>query len=251
MTGFELTQSGRFLGGRLRLAQGQGGHRAGADAALLASATPRDLDGLLVDVGAGAGAVGLSAALLAPAARIGLVEIEPRACALARENIGANGLEGRAVVFEADLFDAVARRAVGLKNESAEAVLTNPPYLAQGRSRASPDARRALAHTAAAPLADWARAALALLASGGSFVMIHRADALAECLAAVEGRLGGIALLPIAPRETAAATRVLLRGVKGSKAPFRLCPPLVLHQADGAFTPVADAIFRGQAAAPF
>lgn len=235
----------------MRLAQGEGGHRAGADAALLASATPRNLGGLLLDVGAGAGAVGLSAALLAPAARIGLIELEPGACALARENVAANGLERRAVVFEADLFDAAVRRAAGLENESAEAVLTNPPYLAPGKSRVSPDARRALAHVRRAPLADWTRAALALLAPGGVFAMIHRADALTECLTAIEGRLGGIALLPVAPREAAVATRVLLRGVKGSKAPLRLCPPLALHQANGAFTPLADAIFRGEAVAPF
>ncbi len=239
-----------FLNGRLLLKQGEGGHRAGADAILLASATPRDAAGLLLDVGAGAGAVGLAAALLAPRARVGLVEIEPQACAMARGNIARNALCERAQVFEADLFDAAARRAAGLANEGACVVLTNPPYLDPARARVSPDPRRALAHVGAAPLADWARAALALLQPGGVFVMIHRADALAPCLATVEGRLGSIALLPIAPRAEEAASRILLWGVKGSKGPLKLCAPLALHEADGAFTPLADAIFRGEAAPP-
>jgi len=56
---------------------------------LLASAIPRDASGLLFDAGAGAGAVGLSAAILAPDIRVGLIELEPQACALARENIFA------------------------------------------------------------------------------------------------------------------------------------------------------------------
>ena len=44
-----------FLGGRLLLAQDEGGHRAGTDAALLVAATPREVNGLLLDVGAGVG----------------------------------------------------------------------------------------------------------------------------------------------------------------------------------------------------
>ncbi|HXY58408.1 MAG TPA: methyltransferase [Methylocystis sp.] len=246
-----MAQGGGFLGGRLRLAQGEGGHRAGADAALLVAAAPRACSGLLLDVGAGAGAVGLSAALLSPSARVGLIEIEPLACRLASRNIADNALEGRARVVEVDLLDPKARRAAGLSNDVADAVLTNPPYLVRGRSRVSPDPRRALAHVGAAPLAEWTRACLALLKSGGIFAMIHRADALAECLRALDGRLGALRLLPVAPRAGEAATRVLLRGVKGSKTPLTLCAPLVLHEEDGAFTPLADAIFRGEAEAPF
>jgi tRNA1(Val) A37 N6-methylase TrmN6 len=240
-----------FLGGRLLLAQDERGHRAGTDAALLAAATPRGTGGLLLDAGAGAGAVGLSAARLAPLAHIGLIEFEFQACERARENIALNGLDARARVFEADLLDAEARRAAGLFPETAQLVLTNPPFFQRGSVRVTPDARKALAHVSAAPLEDWARACLALLAPGGIFVMIHRADALAECLAAVTPRLGGITLLPVAPREGEAATRILLRGIKGSKVPLKLCAPLVLHGQDGGFTPLAEAIHRGEAEAPF
>ncbi|ARN80918.1 methyltransferase [Methylocystis bryophila] len=244
------TRISGFLGGRLQLAQDERGHRVGLDAALLAAATPAAVSGLILDLGAGVGAVGLSAALLAPRARIGLVEIAPAAAALARENIRLNRLEERARVFEADFVDAANRRASGLVYEEADVVLTNPPHHAKGRVRASPDPARALAHVAAVPLADWTRAALALLAPGGSFAMIHRAEALAECLAAMGTKLGGVAILPVSPRDGAAATRVLIRGVKGSKAPLSILPPLILHHSDGAYAPLADAILRGLRPAP-
>jgi tRNA1(Val) A37 N6-methylase TrmN6 len=239
------SQADGFLNGRIELRQADGGHRAGTDAVLLAAATPPDEAGLILDAGAGVGAVGLMAATLAPAASIGLIEIEPGACALARENVAGNGFLERALVFEADLLDPAARRAAGLADEQADLVLTNPPFLAAGRVRKTPDAKRALAHVAAAPLGEWVRCCLALLASGGVFVMIHRADALSECLASVEGRLGGVAVLPVLPRAGEAATRILLRGKKGSKAPLALLAPLVLHEADGRFTERAEAIFRG------
>jgi tRNA1(Val) A37 N6-methylase TrmN6 len=49
------------------------------------------------------------------------------------------------------------------------------------------------------------------------------------------------------PRTDAHAIRVLVSGVKGSKAPPRLLPGLILHEASGAFTPLSAAIHRGEA----
>lgn len=236
-----------FLNGRLHLRQGRGGHRAGTDAVLLAATTPPGEAGPILDVGAGAGAVGLMAALRAPGARVGLVEIDPSAAALARENAAANRLGDRATVYEADLTDPKARRAAGLADEKAALVLTNPPFYEAGRVRTTPDAARALAHVAAVPLGEWVRAAIALLAPGGVFAMIHRAETLADCLAAVAGRLGGVSVLPVLPRAGAPASRILLRGVKGSRAPLALLAPLTLHEADGRFTAAAEQIHRGEA----
>ncbi|MGJ0506424.1 MAG: tRNA1(Val) (adenine(37)-N6)-methyltransferase [Methylocystis sp.] len=223
-----------FLNGRLSLRQGRG-HRAGHDAVLLAATVSPAQSGLVLDIGAGAGAVGLMAAVHAPQATVGLVEIDPESCALARENVASNGFAERVSVHEADVVDARSRRAAGLVDGAAALVLTNPPFHAPGRVRVTPDARRARAHVAAVPLAEWVRGALALLAPGGAFVMIHRADALAECLAAVAGRLGGVSIEPLHARPDAPAIRILLRGVKGSKAPLSLAPSRLI--GDPARTP--------------
>lgn len=242
----DFAASDDFLGGRLRLRQAPRGHRAGTDAVLLAAATPPAATGLILDIGAGAGAVGLMAALRAPAASVGLIEIDPASCALANKNVAMNSLEGRVSVHEADVLSARARRAAGLQDEKAALVLTNPPFHEAGRVRVTPDPDKARAHIARAPLAEWVRACLALLAPAGAFAMIHRADALAECLSSVEGRLGGVTVLPVLPSEGEAATRILLRGVKGSKAALSLLAPLVLHEADGRFTARAEALNSGE-----
>jgi tRNA1(Val) A37 N6-methylase TrmN6 len=240
-----------FLGGRLRLRQTPRGHRAGTDAVLLAAAAPAETAGLLIDAGAGAGAVGLAAALRAPQARIGLVEIESETAAFARENIAENGLASRVTLYEADLLSPGSRRAAGLAEETADLVLTNPPYLDPARARVSPDPRRALAHVSLGGLEPWVRACLALLRPGGELAMIHRADYLQECLASIGARLGALRILPVAARAGDPATRILLRGVKGSKAPLKLMAPLVLHEADGAFTPQAEALARGEGELPW
>ena len=85
-----------------------------------------------------------------------------------------------------------------------------------------------------------------MLGPAGRLVMIHRPDALGAILAAIKSRLGGVAILPVYPTLGASAHRLLVSGVKGSKAPLRLAPGLILHGADGRLTAEADAIHRGE-----
>jgi tRNA1(Val) A37 N6-methylase TrmN6 len=240
----------RWLGGRLTLLQPRRGHRVGTDAALLAAAAGDAQQGRIVDVGAGVGAVGLALAQRNPLASVDLVELDPELAQLAECNAARNGLEGRARVLRLDMLNSKERREAGLA-EQANCVVTNPPFFDARAVRASPDQGKARAHVlagaeAGASLADWIRASLAILAPGGRFVMIHRPDAVALVLSAVGGRLGALALLPIHPTIGASAHRLLVSGVKGSKAPLRVAPGLILHGADGRLMAEADAIHRGE-----
>jgi tRNA1(Val) A37 N6-methylase TrmN6 len=238
----------RWLGGRLLLVQPKRGHRVGTDAALLVAAAGVP-EGRIVDVGAGVGAVGLAVAQRSPLASIDLVEVDPKLAQLAESNAARNGLQARTRVLRLDALNPRERREAGLA-ESASCVVTNPPFFDAKTVRASPVEGRARAHVlaraeASATLADWIQASLAMLAPGGRFLMIHRPDALGAVLAGIGSRLGALALLPIHPTIGASAHRLLVSGVKGSKAPLRVAAGLVLHGADGRLTAEADAIHRG------
>jgi tRNA1(Val) A37 N6-methylase TrmN6 len=240
----------RWLGGRLMLVQPKRGHRVGTDAALLVAATGDARQGRIVDVGAGVGAVGLALAQRNPLASVDLAELDPELAQVAEGNAARNGLEARARVLRLDALNSNERREAGLV-ESANCVVTNPPFFDAKAVRASPDKAKALAHVFAgaeanATLADWIRASLAMLAPGGRFVMIHRPEALGAILAGMGGRLGSLALLPVHPTIGASAHRLLVSGVKGSKAPLRVAPGLILHGSDGRLTAEAHAIHRGQ-----
>jgi tRNA1(Val) A37 N6-methylase TrmN6 len=239
----------RWLGGRLMLVQPKRGHRVGTDAALLVAATGDVGQGRIVDVGAGVGAVGLAMAKRSALVSVDLVEVDPELAQLAEGNAARNGLEVRTRVLRLDALNSRERREAGLA-ELAECVVTNPPFFEPSAVRASPDEGKARAHVMAgrearATLADWIQASLAVLAPGGRLVMIHRPDALSMILAAIGGRLGALALLPVHPAKSASAHRLLVSGVKGSKAPLRIAPGLILHGADGRLTPEADALHRG------
>ena len=240
----------RWLGARLLLVQPKRGHRVGTDAALLFAAAGDARQGRIVDVGAGVGAVGLALAERNPLASVDLVEIDPKLAQLAEANAARNGLEARTRVLRLDALNSKERREAGLA-ESAGCVVTNPPFFDAHAVRVSPDAGKARAHVlghaeASATLANWIQACLAMLAPGGRFLMIHRPDALGAILAGIGGRLGALALLPVHPTIGASAHRLLVSGVKGSKAPLRLAPGLTLHGADGRLTAEADTIHRGE-----
>ena len=236
-----------FLGGRLSLVQRPSGHRAGTDAILLAAAAGiRDGD-RFIDIGAGVGTVGLAMALCCAGATGILLEADAATATLARKNCTRNGLDGRVRVVEADLFDKSLPRPADLAFESASLVVSNPPFYRSGEVRASPDADRSSAHVLASRThGDWARAMLALLAPKGRFVIIHRPDALPALLEGCAGRLGALVVRPIQARPGGDAVRILLGGKKGSRAPLRIAPAFVLHEADGSFTPAAEAVHRGE-----
>lgn len=238
-----------FLGGKILLRQPRQGHRAGTDAVLLAAAVPAVLTGLVLDVGAGVGAAGLAVAALRPDVHLGLIEIDPVLAAFAQDNLAANAFDRRGVVHIADVCDAKSRRDARLPDGCAQAVITNPPFFDPARGRHSPDARKRQAHVMARPgdeaLETWVTACVSLLVEGGLFIMIHRPEALPAILAACSG-LGEVSILPVLPRATKAASRILLRGKKGSRAPLSLAPPFVLHSGER-FTPQAEALHRGEA----
>ncbi|MBF9231842.1 tRNA1(Val) (adenine(37)-N6)-methyltransferase [Microvirga alba] len=243
------TTADSLLGGRVRLLQPAKGHRAGTDAVLLAAAAPVKPGDVVVDAGAATGAVGLMVAARERAAHLVFVERDPVLAELCRRNGNLNQVNAHVAV--ADLLDRSSWPDAGVFPERADLVLTNPPFLEEGRARISPDTRRAAAH--ALPeggLEAWMKACIGLLKPKGRLVVIHRADRTADCLSALGKGLGGVELRFVHPSADQPAIRVLLSAVKGSRAPLSVLSPVILNGADGRFTPHAEALHRGEVTLP-
>jgi tRNA1(Val) A37 N6-methylase TrmN6 len=238
------------LGGRLMLRQPRRGHRVGHDAILLAAATPAKAGEHAVDFGAGVGGAGLALAARVPGLNVTLAEIDPALAALGAENIARNGLADRVRAAVLDVTaGAQAFAAAALPPGSTVRVLMNPPFNDPATSRGSPDAARRRAHVSAG-LVPWLRSAARLLAPGGSVTLIWRADGLGDVLAALARGFGAVTVQPVHPRPDAPAIRVLVRAVKGSRAPLALLPGLALAGADDRPSEEAEAVLRHGAALP-
>ena len=153
----------------------------------------------------------------------------------------------RLAIVAADVEAAeAAREAAGLARAMADAILTNPPFHVPATTTAPPGAARAAAHVLGEGGLDlWFRTAASVLKPGGRLVAIFRADGIAALLSALGTRFGALDILPVQPRAGEPAHRILVAATKGSRAPARLLPALVLHGATGgAYLSPVEGILR-------
>lgn len=237
----EITEDALY-GGRIRIRQPKRGYRVNVDTLLLAAAiSPLQQGARVVELCCGVGA-----ALLAVAASNDVettftgIERDPHYAALARENVELNDQAHRATIIEADALDGDFGQF--------DYVFFNPPYDGEGEGRAPAENRRA-AYVADRPIEDWVKVWSNRMAGDATLALIHRAHKLGDILAALDGRLGGVEIVPIRPSANANASRVIVRARKGSRAPLKICAGLTLHpsgEAADKYTTEAEAILRGE-----
>jgi tRNA1(Val) A37 N6-methylase TrmN6 len=245
----ELTEDG-FLGGQLRLKQLKSGHRAGHDAVLLAAATAARSGERVADLGAGIGAAGLAVARRVAGIDLVLVEIDADLAGLARANAAANALRADVIVLDMEA-DATAFAAAGLAPDSVDTVLMNPPFNDPARHRISPDTARGIAHMATATmLSKWVHAARRILKSRGALTLIWRADGIAEVLSALDHGFGSLQILPVHGDARGPANRILVRAVKGGRAPTQIHPALMLNDESGVPNKQVQEVLAGKGSLP-
>jgi tRNA1Val (adenine37-N6)-methyltransferase len=231
-----------FLGGRLQLWQPVRGYRAATDPVLLAAAVAARGGQSVLDLGCGAGTASLCLGARVAGLQLTGLELQADYADLARRNATRNGMAFE--VVEGDLADIPAVLKCGFDH-----VIANPPYYATAGTP-SPDAGRDIALRVETPIATWVEAGARRLVPGGWMTIILATECLPEALAACAGRLGSLAVLPLAARAGQSGLRVTLQGRKGGRRGFRLLAPFVLHGGrahDGdrdSYTAEAKAILR-------
>ncbi len=236
----------RLLDGRVRLLQAAGGYRVAIDPVILAAAVPARAGETVLDLGCGTGAAALCLLARVPGVAATGLECDPATAALARDNAAANGVAENFHILEGE----VQAPPQALRASRFDHVLLNPPYLDPARARlpAEADRRRSHAETAVG-LAEWLDLGLRRLREDGTLGVIHRTERLDEILAALAGRAGDIVIFPLWPggADPKPAKRVVVQARKGSRAPLRLHPGLVLHRPDGGYTAAAATVLRNAA----
>lgn len=240
-----LTEDG-FLGSRLRILQPEKGFRAGIDSVFLASCIPCGPGETLLEAGIGTGVASLCVLARVPSVHITGIEIATRYALLAEENAKRNDFSRNLRVIQGDLKDCLRRdRAHWPAHGSFSHVFANPPFHETDKVKSSPVLLRAQAHALAPDgLEQWVKVLHTMATLRGTCTIVHRAESLGAILAAMHDRFGDIRVAPLYARDGMAASRVIVQGVKGSKAPLQLLPGLVLHGAGNQFTPEAEAVLR-------
>ncbi len=233
----------RLLGGRVKIRQLKRGFRVAIDSVLLAASVPCGDGERVLEPGAGVGGAALMVAARVPGCSIVGLEAQRALVGIAGENIRLNGMSDRVDIVVGDLGSPPSRLALG----AFDHVMMNPPFHEVGRTHAPAEASRAASHVEGeAGLEAWVAFCVSMLRDMGTLTLIHRADRLADVLAALHGRAGEIVVFPLWPRgDGSPAKRIIVRARRGTAAPLCLSPGLILHEQDGSFTPEADRILHG------
>lgn len=229
------------LGGRVTLHQPAAGYRVAIDPVVLAAACPAEGGERVVDLGCGVGTATLCLARRVENVRCVGVDLQSALVELATRNAHENNLADRVSFLAGDILD----RTLPIYAAPADHVIVNPPYLRRGAATPSGNPVKALANIEGdADLMAWVAAAEKAARPGGTITFIHRADRLPELLAALGARCGGISIQPLHPKSGAAAHRVIVSGRLHQKLPAILLPGLVVHEADGTFSPAIERVLR-------
>lgn len=240
---------GTLLDGRLRYRQFRHGYRTGLEPVLMAAAIPARPGQRILEGGCGAGA-GLMCLSWRVAGLAGIgVERDPHTTALAQANFNENGFDQLRAV-RATLPDLPAIPECPPQGGGFDHAFANPPWHRADAS-ASPDTRRDIARRVVAHdmLNVWVRSLGRQVRHHGTLTLALPAASLDTAIAAMRAHgIGSIHLIPFWPKAGRPARIVLVQGRVGGRGDAALLPGMILHQADGQFTPEAESILRDGAA---
>lgn len=216
--------------------------KLGTDTVLLADFVKLSGTKRGIDLGCASGALGLL--LLTKHERLHMcgLEIVPEAAALARINMGENGLDTRSEIINGDIRE---HRSL-FKSGSFELVVSNPPYFPVGSGMQSPDEGRANARgESLCTLEDICAAASFLLKTSGSFCIVHKPERLSELFCCMT-KLGlePKRLRMVCHRAGSSPNLVLVEGRRGGKPGLKVESELVLRNPDGSETDEVKSIYH-------
>ncbi len=234
-----------FLGGRIALFQPRNGYRANTDSILLAAAVTAKKGQNILELGCGIGAVLFALMSRVNDLNVVGIELQKKYARFAVRNAAYNG-------FKADILECdITEIPNTYKRIQYNHVVLNPPFFNSDSPMKSRDFDKDLSkRESGISLDDWLNIAIKRCTFKGEVVIIHQAARLSQILRAMDGRLGDIRILPISSLEDAPATRIVVKGKKGSGSPLKILAPLVMHQTIGKgglskeYTEAAEQILR-------
>ncbi|MCA5011696.1 MULTISPECIES: tRNA1(Val) (adenine(37)-N6)-methyltransferase [unclassified Enterococcus] len=214
------------------------------DAVLLANFPKLPKKGVVVDLCAGNGAVGLFASRKTDA-RIIQIELQTRLANMGQRSIQLNQLEQQMTMIELDLKKATT----AVKPDSVDLVLCNPPYFKElPTSQKNPNPHLAIArHEIHTTLTEVVEVSSKLLKTNGRLAMVHRPDRFLDILHAMEAAdIAPKRVRFVYPKVGKEANALLIEGIKqGKKDGFRVLSPLFTYDEENNYLPEMKAMLYG------
>ncbi len=223
----------------IKLYQHKRGYRFSIDSVILADfvRTTKNTRNI-IDLGAGSGIVGLLIAQKHPDVRVRLVEIQKGLFELSVKNIKINGLQERVNSIHADIRLIPWGRYNELTAQSADIVVSNPPFRKPGTGLISPSNERAIArHEFSLNLEQLILASSYLLKNRGRLFLIYHPHRLADLIHTMRSNsLEPKRIRFVHPKKHKDANMVLMEAIKAGGVELKVQYPLIVYNDDGSYT---------------
>ena len=224
--------------GGLKLIQSSEGFRFGIDAVLLAdfAAGVYPAADSIVDLGTGNGVIPLILSHKTNARSITGIDLQAKAIELAGRSCELNGLSERIRFIQCDVAK-LQMEEPDLRG-TADAVVSNPPYIARGAGLTNAgDSKFLSRQETTAGVDEFTAAAAFLLRERGHFFLVHRPSRLVDLF--YYCRKHGLEpkkIRFVAPRQGAKPNIVLLHCVKGGGRELDFEEELYVYDEEGKYT---------------
>lgn len=231
-----------LLNKKITIFQPLKGYRASTDAVMLAAIVSNANRAKILDVGSGTGAVSLCLAERFKKQNIQIdgLEIQPELAELSNLSAKTNGFE----------FLKFHNRDISRKETAKEfipcsydIVISNPPY--SEHDMPSPNFSKSIAHNLGPfNFEKWLDFCLKMTKPFGRIYMVNRVEALPKICAFMQGKAGGMLILPAYSKKDQSAKRIIISMQKDSKSPCVISAPFFVHTNTGEYTQQAEEILR-------
>lgn len=224
----------------IRLLQDQGQFRLSTDSVVCASFARFPAGSRVADLGCGGGAISMLLLANDPTLHLTGIELQPEAARMAEENAAIN--PGDFTVLQGDLRQIRSLLPAG----SMDHAISNPPYFPVGSGLTAADEAIAIARSEeTCDLSQLTAAASWLLRWGGSFVLVHRPERLADVICALrEQKLEPKRIRFVRHTASGPVSLLLLEARKGGKPGLTYEADLILRTADGQETEETKRIYH-------
>lgn len=206
----------------------------GTDAVLLADFADLKKNSTVVDLGTGTGIIPILLWGKKEPEKIYGIEIQDEVAGMAKRSVSMNGLDEKIEILNIDMKEVEDH----IKNDSIDAVVTNPPYVESKGGLVNPDDKKALSrHEISCSLEDVIRTSARLLKQYGRFYMIHRPYRMADIIELMRKyKLEPKQMRLVYPRQGKNPNMVLIKGVKCGNPEMKIDPPLYVYKDKDNYT---------------
>lgn len=195
----------------------------------------------VIDLGTGTGIIPLLLYGRTAVSTIEAIEIQAHMVEMARRSVAYNHLEDRIHIYHTD----IRKPDPAIRTTWYDVIVSNPPYMKVGNGFENPEETKAIArHELLCTIEDIARFAMRMLKDRGKLFLVHRADRLADIIAALrQYNVETKRLRFVHPYVHKPANLVLIEAVKAGRPQLKVEPPLIVYRQDGSYTDTINAIY--------